>query len=136
MSVRPVLPDAAGKRNGETTMAIYIANAFSIQMVRLPARVTASAVGIAEVVSAINSQHDTQWAIGHEDAAAVAVEQLKKAGLTMRISAKDAYRRRNIQLKPGDILYVLQAYGGRLPLGCTSLPPGIVLSWIKVELME
>ena len=59
--------------------------------------------------------------IGHEDTAKV---------------LEVAYNRVSISLKPGDILYVAQLQGGRLPEGSTTLPEGFSFEFFKVELVK
>ena len=59
--------------------------------------------------------------VGHADTAAV-------LGVAMaRIS---------VTLQPGDVLYVAQLRGGRLPEGATILPEGFGFDWIRVEVAE
>lgn len=43
-----------------------------------------------------------------------------------------AYNRVNLKLKPGDVLYVAQLVGGRLPEGTTTLPEGYSFKFLKV----
>lgn len=43
-------------------------------------------------------------------------------------------QRLNVSLNVGDILYVCQVVGGRLPEGCTRLPEGVSLKWYSLEL--
>ena len=61
--------------------------------------------------------------IGHADTAAVVSNLLGKEAPCHRAS---------IHLDAGDILYVAQVTGGRLPEGATTLPEGFSLSWLKV----
>ena len=39
-------------------------------------------------------------------------------------------------INPGDVLYVVQLIGGRLPEGTTALPKGFEFEWISVEVTE
>lgn len=59
--------------------------------------------------------------IGHEDTAKV---------------LEVAYNRVSISLQPGDVLYVAQLVGGRLPEGSTTLPKGFKFEFFKVELVK
>lgn len=59
--------------------------------------------------------------IGHEDTAKV---------------LEVAYNRTSISLQPGDVLYVAQLVGGRLPEGSTTLPEGFKFEFFKVELVK
>ena len=61
--------------------------------------------------------------IGHADTAAVVSNLLGKEVPCHRAS---------IHLDTGDILYVAQVTGGRLPEGATTLPEGFSLTWLKV----
>jgi hypothetical protein len=100
----------------EKTMTRYIGNAFSLGMVprHLLAFVRLSACGEP-------SREGLVSCVGHADTAAV-------LGVPMaRIS---------VTLQPGDVLYVAQLRGGRLPEGCVTLPEGFGFDWIRVEVAE
>jgi len=92
---------------------IFLSNAFSLQMLgEFPASVRISEVSREEIpVDAVSI-------VGHKDTAAV-------LGVPMN--------RQNITLKKGDVLYVAQLQGGRLPEGATSLPEGYSFKFLKVE---
>ena len=93
----------------------YIANAFSLQMVRphhLPF-VRFTPLGTTLNIEAAVS------IVGHADTArALGVE----------------CHRQSVTLNPGDVLYVAQLTGGRLPEGCATLPEGAAFQWVKVHL--
>ena len=59
-------------------------------------------------------------AIGHQDTANV-------LGVPMN--------RINVHLSKGDVAYVAQLQGGRLPEGSTTLPNGFSFKFIKVEVL-
>lgn len=59
-------------------------------------------------------------AVGHADTAAVLGVECNRV---------------NVSLKPGDIAYVAQLQGGRLPEGATTLPDGFSFKFIKVEVL-
>lgn len=87
----------------------YLLNAFSLQMVAdFPATVTFEEV--AELPNGLIS------AIGHQDTANV-------LGVTMN--------RINVSLKSGDVFYIAQLQGGRLPEGSTTLPEGYSFRFLK-----
>lgn len=44
--------------------------------------------------------------------------------------------RTNLSLQPGDVLYVAQLMGGRLPEGATTLPDGYSFKFFRVELVK
>ena len=64
------------------------------------------------------------------------------AGLTSAIGHQDTanvlgveMNRVNVTLKKGDVAYVAQLQGGRLPEGSTTLPPGFSFKFFKVEVL-
>lgn len=94
----------------------YIGNAFSLGMVprHLLAFVRLSACNRPDVAGLVSC-------VGHADTAAV-------LGVPMaRIS---------VTLQSGDVLYVAQLRGGRLPEGCTTLPEGFGFDWVRVEVQS
>lgn len=91
---------------------IYLLNAFSLQMLdSVPCKVVVTEV--ESLPSGLTS------AIGHPDTARV-------LGVPVN--------RINITLKPGDIAFVAQLTGGRLPEGATTLPDGFAFKYLKVEI--
>lgn len=90
----------------------YLLNAFSLQMVDVPCEVKFNEVNTLpdELISAI----------GHQDTANV-------LGVPMN--------RINVHLSKGDVAYVAQLQGGRLPEGSTTLPNGFSFKFIKVEVL-
>lgn len=90
-------------------MKTYLLNAFSLQMVDVPCSVHFEEVD--ELPDGLTS------AIGHTDTAKVlGVEP----------------NRINVHLSKGDIAYVAQLQGGRLPEGSTTLPDGFSFKFVKV----
>lgn len=87
----------------------YLLNAFSLQMVQAPCVVR------VEEVTALPAGLTS--AIGHADTAAV-------LGVEMN--------RINVALAAGDVAYVAQLQGGRLPEGSTTLPEGFSFKFLKV----
>lgn len=87
----------------------FLLNAFSLQMIDVPA-----SVSFEEVESL---PEGLTSAIGHPDTAAV-------LGVPMN--------RVNVKLNSGDVAYVAQLTGGRLPEGSTTLPEGFKFKFIKV----
>lgn len=91
----------------------YVCNAFSLQMLNdLDCVVAISEV--SELPQGLTS------AIGHADTAAV-------LGYPMN--------RVSVSLNKGDILYVAQLTGGRLPEGSTTLPEGFKFVYLRVEVL-
>lgn len=93
-------------------MKKYLLNAFSLQMVDTPCSVKFSEVD--ELPAGLVS------AIGHADTA-------KVLGVPMN--------RINVHLSAGDVAFVAQLQGGRLPEGSTTLPEGVTFKFIKVEVL-
>jgi len=95
---------------------IYVGNAFSLGMVprellpfvSMSACTTAPKLQVGAFVSCV----------GHADTAAV-------LGVPMN--------RINVTLQPGDVLYVAQLMGGRLPEGSKTLPEGFRFEWVRVS---
>ena len=88
---------------------IYLLNAFSLQMVDIPCTVHFKEVD--KLPDGLVS------AIGHTDTAKVlGVEP----------------NRINVHLSKGDIAYIAQLQGGRLPEGSTTLPEGFSFKYIRV----
>lgn len=92
----------------------YIGNAFSIQMLTsFPCQVSIIEVAKEDIPSNAIS------VVGHADTANV-------LGV--------AFNRVSLKLKKGDVLYVAQVVGGRLPEGATTLPEGFTMKFFCVEL--
>lgn len=94
---------------------IYVGNAFSLGMVPrdLLGRVRLTPCDPPYLVGA-------ESCVGHADTAAV-------LGVPMR--------RISVVLNEGDVLYVAQLRGGRLPEGTTALPEGFGFDWVRVEVV-
>lgn len=88
---------------------IFLLNAFSIQMIDTPCTVDFEKVDTLP--------DGLRSAIGHQDTANV-------LGVEMN--------RINVKLSVGDVAYVAQLKGGRLPEGSTTLPDGYSFDFIKV----
>lgn len=91
---------------------VYLLNAFSLQM--LEGDATVKFTEVSELPEGLTS------AIGHQDTANV-------LGVEMN--------RINVTLKQGDVAFVAQLQGGRLPEGSTTLPDGFTFKFIKVEVL-
>jgi hypothetical protein len=91
---------------------MYLLNAFSLQMINeFPTNVK-----FEEVETLPNGLVS---AIGHQDTANV-------LGVPMN--------RVNVSLSKGDVAYIAQLQGGRLPEGATTLPNGFTFKFIKVSI--
>ena len=91
---------------------VFLLNAFSLQM--LDGDATVKFTEVPELPEGLTS------AIGHADTA-------KVLGVEMN--------RVNVTLKKGDIAFVAQLQGGRLPEGATTLPEGFSFKFFKVEVL-
>lgn len=119
-------PDVCEMLNNRTLFDIarkevcktYIGNAFSLGMIpqNLLGKVRFAPSSEAEVRK--NMKH-SKSIVGHADTAAV-------LGV--------GFNRESVTLEAGDVLYVAQLQGGRLPEGCKTLPEGFRFEWVKVEL--
>ena len=96
----------------------FLANAFSLQMLADEASLITVLPCTPEDVPA-----DAQSCIGHNDTAKVVSSILGREVPCQRI---------NVTLNAGDVLYVAQLTGGRLPEGATTLPEGFTIAWKKV----
>ena len=107
-------------------MGRFITNAFSIQMITgllMEGGVNVSFTEISNLAEI--KEAETVSAVGHPDTAAVISDLLGKEVPPNRIS---------INLQKGDVLYVAQIIGGRLPEGCKTLPENFSLKFYKVEI--
>ena len=100
-----------------------LANAFSLQMVACPATVRFEEVTPEAVAKALEGGFTS--AIGHADTAAV-------VGTLLGVEV--AMNRVNVSLTPDTELYVAQVVGGRLPEGCTTLPEGITIKFVRATI--
>ena len=103
---------------------VFLGNAFSLQMLDLQKQVQ---VIVTPVSSNEVSNADFESVVGHADTAAVLTDMLRRPV---------ACNRTNVQLQAGDVLFVAQVTGGRLPEGATQLPEGFSLTFLRVELAE
>ena len=94
----------------------YIANAFSLQMLQGDAIVDVRTITADEFE---NVKAEAISAVGHSDTAAVLGVPCNRV---------------NITLQQGDVLYVAQLVGGRLPEGTTTLPEGFSFKYVKLEI--
>lgn len=91
----------------------FLLNAFSLQMVDAPC------VALFEEVDELPSGLTS--AVGHQDTANV-------LGVPMN--------RVNVHLSDGDVAYVAQLQGGRLPEGSTTLPEGFHFRFLRVKVVS
>ena len=97
---------------------VYIANAFSFQMRKADKGVlTYAPVEASEIPATAVS------AVGHQDTARF---------ISSLVGFDVPAQRMSIALDEGDVLYVAQFDGGRLPEGATELPENVTLTFLKV----
>ena len=90
---------------------MYLLNAFSLQMVDVPS--------VAKFEEVKSLPDGLTSAIGHQDTANVLGVEMNRV---------------NVHLGKGDVAYVAQLQGGRLPEGATTLPEGFSFKFIKVTI--
>ena len=90
----------------------FLLNAFSLQM--LEGDATVKFTEVDSLPAGLTS------AVGHQDTARVLGVEMNRV---------------NVTLKKGDIAFVAQLQGGRLPEGATSLPEGFTFKFIRVEVL-
>ena len=88
---------------------MYLLNAFSLQM--LNGDCTVAFDTVSELPEGLVS------AIGHADTAAILGVEMNRV---------------NVSLNTGDVAYVAQLQGGRLPEGATTLPEGFSFKYVRV----
>lgn len=98
-------------------MNVYLGNAFSLQMLSRDVDVANLKVTRVDALPDVNTLTSV---VGHADTAAVLGVPCNRVNLT---------------LSAGDVLYVAQLVGGRLPEGTTTLPDGFSFVYYKVELI-
>jgi len=94
---------------------MYIGNAFSLQMV---SRDHLHRVRITPCAAPVKDGIEWTSCVGHADTAEI-------LGVPMN--------RISVTLMPGDVLFVAQLVGGRLPEGTKTLPEGFRFEWVMVE---
>ncbi len=100
-----------------------LCNAFSLQMVACPATVRFEEVSTESVAGALSGGFTS--AIGHADTAKI---------VSNILGTEVAMNRISVSLTPDTELYIAQVVGGRLPEGCTTLPEGVSIKFIKASL--
>ena len=100
----------------------YLGNAFSLQMLDVTSvnHLTVTPVAVSEVASSGFTS-----VVGHPDTANVLADML---------GTSVPFNRVNMHLERGDVLYVGQVVGGRLPEGAVELPEGFSIKFLKVEI--
>lgn len=103
-------------------MNTYLGNAFSLQMLDTEVlnQLTVTPVEAGEVAASRFTS-----VVGHADTANVLADML---GVPV------GFNRVSVKLEKGDVLYVGQIVGGRLPEGAMELPEGFSIKFLKVEI--
>ncbi len=99
-----------------------LANAFSFNMV--PESLESFTVS-ARKIAPIDVPADAKSVIGHQDTARIVGAMLGR---------EVPYNRESVTLSPGQVFYVAQYRGPRLPAGATELPAGATITFYRVEL--
>ena len=100
----------------ELNANVFISNAFSLQMLNSDAMISVEEIPEEDFN---NVKNTAKSVVGHKDTANVLGVE---------------FNRENITLNKGDVLYVAQIVGGRLPEGCTQLPDGFKFKFLKVAI--
>ena len=100
----------------ELNTNVYISNAFSLQMLTGDAMISVKEI-TADDFNKVKAT--AKSVVGHKDTATVLGVE---------------FNRENITLNKGDVLYVAQIIGGRLPEGATTLPDGFKFKFLKVAI--
>lgn len=95
---------------------VYISNAFSLQMLNSDCMVSVKEISEDDFNAVKNTAKSV---VGHKDTATVLGVE---------------FNRESISLNKGDVLYVAQIIGGRLPEGATTLPDGFEFKFMKVAI--
>lgn len=102
----------------QTSGRVYLAAAFSLQMV-----VSTTAVIATTVIFPEQIPQNVESRIGRPEVAAV---------LSDLLGRPIPYDRTPVHLRNGDTLYLVQLSGNQLPKDATTLPPGVQLHFRKV----
>ena len=100
----------------ELNTNVFISNAFSLQMLSSDCMISVEEIPEEDFN---NIKNIAKSVVGHEDTANV-------LGV--------GFNRESITLNKGDVLYVAQIIGGRLPEGATTLPDGFKFKFLKVAI--
>ena len=112
---------------------IYIANAFALGMLPdglcIAVKTLPSSQEAGDMMCSDANRHGVSLhsVVGHADTAAV-FEGLLQLPV--------AFNRESVTLQDGDILYIGQLAGGRLPEGVTTLPEGFQIIWRRVQVYK
>lgn len=125
-------------------MSKYFGNAFSLQMVSFPCTVDVREVEKSEMFDSF-CVDENGGVVTPEEAARIGnVYNITEVGrlhgdITSVVGHPDTarvlgvpYNRVSMKLTKGDVLYVAQLVGGRLPEGATTLPDGYTFKFLKV----
>ncbi len=125
--MKHLLIDCETMKKGKQMNKVYLSNAFSLQMVPTPCKVSVEEVSIEDVRDKYSTAREEAVSIiGHADTAAV---------VSAMLGFEVPSNRASIRLDYNDVLYVAQIMGGRLPEGCTELPEGVEIRFLRVELI-
>jgi len=104
---------------------MYLLNAFSPNMLAaFPATAKFEEISLSEARAMLAA--DLMSAVGHADTAAVFADVL---GLPVPAN------RTTVVLNKGDVAVIGQYRGPRLPEGCTTLPAGATIQWLRLSVV-
>lgn len=116
----------------------YITNSFSLGMLPEGASPVVKTITVIEVMDECvdfgeASRRDYpprlcgKSIVGHTDVAAI---------ISGMLGTDVPMNRESISLSCGDVLFVAQYIGPRLPEGCTTLPEGASIKWLRVIIVD
>ena len=108
----------------------YLCNAISLQMIKnadIASLIVRNILPSRAILGKLIRTREIKPCIGHADTAAVIGNYL---GVEIPVN------RESITLESGDVLYVAQLQGGRLPEGTKTLPEGFKFVWYAVTYQE
>lgn len=112
---------------------MYIANAFSINMLAYPnAIIKVESISIEEVGFWLGSEH-VESAVGHESTVTLINAALEAAGYT---ECTIQGNRATLNIGPQERVIVAQYKGPRLEEGTKVLPEGATIEWFMVKVLD
>lgn len=100
-----------------------IFNAFSGQMVDAPCMVSLDKISSAQAATMLAEEVESY--VGHAETAAT---------VSAELGVEIPFARRFGHLAIGEVALIAQVNGGRLPEGCTTLPEGMWIEYLRVEI--
>jgi hypothetical protein len=116
---------------------VYINNSFSLQMqgdnvcISQPASIDAAKLALTPIMENDEWGFPAKSIIGHYDICSII-----NGSLGLQGSQQYEMHRESVLLKPGDVLWVGQYIGQRMPEGCKALPEGAKIKWYYIKCFD